>query len=158
MHIRAVIALAAVVIGILPAASAAQPASCQREDLRFRFRLNDRDYTLDQPVRMKMVVINKGPRCTMVWSDGQDATFYVFEDDKRIWDRDYCRAFTQAIVEEVWGRDHREVYRATWRGWKNGRNCERRAEKAGAGRYEAQGHFMGDGQPRTERLAFRVAG
>ncbi len=136
--------------------ASAEPRNCERSDLRLRLRLNDREYTVDEPVRMKMIVKNEGPRCTMVWSDGQRYTFYVFEDDKKIWDEDYCRVFTQAIVEEEWERGHREVYRATWRGWKNGPDCKRRHKKAGPGRYEAQGHFMGDGEPRTNRKSFRV--
>jgi len=156
MRVRAVVAVTTLLLASLSLPSAAEPARCRGENLRLRFQLNRREYTLDQRVRMKMVVINKGPRCTMVWSDGQVATFYVFEDDRKIWDEDYCRAFTQAIMEEVWGPDRREVYRARWSGWRNGRDCQRRAERAGPGHYEAQGHFMGDGEPRTERVAFRV--
>ena len=106
-----------------------------------------------------MVVVNEGPRCTMMWSDGQSHTFYVFENDRKIWDASACMGFTQAVVEESWERGHREVYRDTWRGWTNGMrdgDCTRRHRKAGTGEYQAQGHFMGDGDPRTHRKTFRV--
>ena len=131
---------------------------CQRSDLRLRLRLNQQAYTADERVRMRMVVINEGPACTMVWSDGQDATFYVFEDDRKIWDQDYCTGFTQAIVTEEWEHGHREVYRAVWGQWRNGKDCDRRDGKVGPGTYEAQGHFFGDGEPRTGTLSFRITG
>jgi len=159
MRLRALV-IAAVFVVVLPTGvGRAAPAECRSDNLKVVLRLNQSRYTTDEPVRMKMIVKNMGPRCTMVWSDGQSHTFYVFEDDKKIWDKSACRFFTQAIVREEWASGHREVYRARWRGSKNGTangECKRHIANAGPGRYEAQGHFMGDGEPRTERIAFRV--
>ena len=152
---------ACMLVGLLPAPGAAAETDCTNGDLQLVFRLNQQSYAADEPVRMKMVVVNKGPRCTMVWSDGQRATFYVFENDRKIWDQDFCMGFTQAIVTETWEHGHREIYRARWGHWANGSDdgsCERRDHKVGPGRYEAQGHFMGAGEPRTSRLGFRLTG
>ena len=158
MRTRTALLAAGLLISMLPATASAAPDDCRNEDLKLVLRLDQESYASDERVRMKMVVINKGPRCTMVWSDGQDATFYVFDGDRKIWDQDYCMAFTQAIVTETWAHGHREVYRARWGHWVNGNDCERRDHKAGPGRYEAQGHFMGAGEPKTVRLGFRITG
>ena len=159
MRMRAVLIGACLLVGLFPPSASAAPDECTNGDLKLVFRLNQQSYTADERVRMKMIVINKGPRCTMVWSDGQEATFYVFDDDRKIWDADYCYGFTQAIVTETWAHGHREVYSHRWGQWANGsgdEGCKRRDHKVGPGRYEAQGHFMGAGEPKTVRLAFRI--
>ncbi len=159
MRTRLVIALVVVAGGLATPIATAQSRECERSDLRVRFRVDQRVYERDEPVRMRMKIVNEGPPCTMVWSNGEIATFYIFEDDRRVWNRNKCRVFTQATIEEEWERGHREVYRAKWRHWKSGVKdgaCTRHAERTGAGRYEAQGHFKGDGEPRTGKKAFRV--
>ena len=160
MRTRATLVAALFIVGILPAPTSAAPPDCKAENLKRVLSLDQKSYTTDESVRMRMVVKNVGPPCRMVFMGGQTHSFYVFEDDKKIWDKSACMAFHDAIVYETWEHGHREVYRVRWRGWKNGMSdgsCKRRIEKAGPGRYEAQARFMGDGAPRTSRLTFRVS-
>ena len=159
MRTKAALVVALFLIGLLPTTGSAAPPDCESHQLKRTLRLNQQSYNVDDTVRMKMVVKNTGPPCRMVWSGGQTHTFYVFDDDKKIWDKSACKAFHDAIVYETWEHGHREVYRARWQGWENGMSngtCKRRIEKAGPGRYEARGHFTGDGGARTPRLSFRV--
>ena len=159
MRKKATLVTALFMVGLLPGAASGALPDCESHQLKRVLHLSQQSYSSDEPVRMKMVIKNTGPRCRMVWSGGQTHTFYVFENDKKIWDKSACMAFHDAIVHETWERGHRAVYRARWRGWKNGMSdgdCKREIEKAGPGRYEAQGHFKGDGQPKTVRLDFRV--
>ena len=161
MRARVLAAAVPFLLGILPATGSPAPADCEGSQLKRVLHLDQERYTTDEPVRMRMVVKNTGPTCRMVWSGGQTHTFYVFEDEKKIWDESACLGFHDAIVTERWGHGRREVYRARWRGWENGTSdgsCQRRIKKAGPGRYEAQGHFMGDGRPRTARIEFRITG
>ena len=159
MRMKVALAGACFLAALLPSPVAAGRPECRGADLKLVLRLNQQRYTIDEKVRMKMTVINEGPRCTMVWSNGQRHSFYVFEGDRRIWDASACMGFTDALIYEDWERGHREVYRARWGQWENDTDngdCERRARKAGPGRYRAQGHFMGDGEPKTSPLRFRV--
>lgn len=160
MRIKAMCGAALALVVLLPGGGSAAPKECRSNDLKISLRLNQQSYTTEEPVRMKMVVINKGPTCTMIWSDSQTHAFYVFDDDKKIWASDACKSYSQAVVEERWERGHREVYRATWRQWKNGRgeDCATGGGKVEPGSYEAEGHFMGDGGRRTGKLTFHISG
>ena len=157
MKLRAAIAACLFVL-VLPAEAGSQPVECEDKNLRLVLHLDQQEYTMKQPVKMKMVIINQGPRCTMVWSDGQSHDFYVFDGKDQIWADGACRGYTQAVVTETWEREHREVYRSSWRRYKNqeGGDCEPGGPRAGAGNYQLQGHFLGDGEPRTRKLDFRI--
>lgn len=156
---RAVGLVALAVVAMFPAAGTAAPKECERNDLKISLRLNQQTYTADEPVRMKMVVVNKGPTCTMVWSDGQTHAFYVFDDGKKIWSSDACKVYSQAIVEKRWERGHREVYRKRWNQSPNDRRdqCGPGGEKVEPGSYEAEGHFLGAGGRRTGKLMFNIS-
>ena len=116
-------------------------------------------YTIEEPVRMKLIVVNKGPTCTMVWSDGQTHAFYVFDDGEKIWSSSECKSYSQAVVRKRWEHGHREVYKTVWRQWKNGRGdeCRRGGGKVEPGRYAAEGHFTGADDRRTGKLRFRIS-
>ena len=153
--------LAALVLAVmLPTGSAAAPKECDTRDLKISLELNQQSYATDQPVRMKMVVVNKGPTCTMVWSDGQTHAFYVFDDGKKIWSSDACKVYSQAVVEKRWEKGHREVYRKKWNQSPNNRReeCGPGGEKVEPGSYEAEGHFMGEDGRRTGKLTFHISG
>jgi hypothetical protein len=161
MRMKTAALAALVLVMAFPSGSSAAPPDCEGSDLRVSLRLEQQNYTTEEPVEMKMVVTNKGSTCTMRWSDHQTHAFYVFDDDgKKIWATDACRGFKQADVEERWQSGHREVYKTVWRQWKNGNedDCRRGGGKAEPGQYAAEGHFMGDGKRRTGKLTFRITG
>ena len=153
---RALVIAVCMIAAFLPAAGFTAPRECRNGDLDVSLRLDQQRYRTDERVRMTMTVENIGPRCTMVWSDGQVADFYVFDGDEKVWAADSCSGFTQAIVRENWPAGHRETYRERWNQREGGRDCPGRGEHVAPGRYKAQGHFKGAGEPRTDKVAFRI--
>ena len=153
---RALVVVLCIIASALPAAGFAAPRECRNRDLDVSLRLDQKRYRAGERVRMKMTVKNAGARCTMVWSDGQVADFYVFDADKKVWSADACHAFTQAIVREDWPAGHQETYRERWNKREGGRGCPGRGEQVAPGRYRAQGHFKGAGEPRTDKVPFRI--
>ena len=145
-------------------ASAGHTRRCVRDDVRLNLSLNRARYRREEPVRMRLVVRNvSGSACTMVWGMPPLAVFNVFRGDKHIWNDSACFAFTTAVVEEHWPAGHREVYRATWRQWKNGpgpdedqRDCERGGGRAKPGTFRARSYFRGAGGVRSEPERFEI--
>ncbi|HYI45450.1 MAG TPA: BsuPI-related putative proteinase inhibitor [Actinomycetota bacterium] len=143
---------------LFPVSAEAKSQRCTREDLSMKLSLDRKSYPPGEPVKMRFIVKNiSGEPCRVVFPNGRKATFEILNDEGVVRD-DSCQAYTQAIEEQEWAADHREVYRFRWGQRRTPENCEGRGVRAGPGSYSARALFDGarSGTVKTKRVPFII--